>query len=714
MFGLVAGVDGLGTSIAFAALVFSGNLAAGFGAGVSVMILSCVILALYVALRSRLSASVAQVQETSIAILASTVATATGSMMTADPGEKIATAFAILAVSTLATGAIFYLAGRFRFGALVRFLPYPVVAGFLAGSGWLLIEGALVMVVPGTDLSRIGQTLADPLALGILIPALTFAAVLATALRRFPGPAAAPSVMLAAILLFYGTLLLVAMPIETARMSGWLPAATGSHGLALPSPLWIVSTADWSAVLSVAPMLLSLPLVSMTGMLLNTSGLETAVGRDIDANAELRVAGQANLVAGLISGASGFTGLGMTLLANRLGVSDRSAGFATAAIMTLALPFAAEIAASIPLFIAVGLMIMLGSELLYDWAVATRRVLPRLEWAVVLSIVASMIAFGFLAGMAIGLAASLATFVYTYARLSVIRLDATGRDRRSRTDRSPAANRILDEKGYLIHILELHNYLFFGTMGQVVDAVKRRINSDPPPRFLIIDFRRINGTDSAAVAGFARIFNLLVAEGIPVTLSSLPPGVKAMLDPVLKSSPDAGHVTFAHDLDQALQQYEEHLVAAECGSHSEGDVAAQLVEAIGPHSRLAALLMSMERIERKAGDQLIADGQEADDIFLLGCGTVRVQVTLPDGQTLRLRNMTSGAVLGEVAFYLDGTRTADVFIERDAVLFRLTRKALLAMEANDPELAVLAHRLFARALADRLTVANRMVALANA
>lgn len=714
MFGLVAGIDGLGTSVAFAALVFSGTLAAGFAAGVSVMLLSCVILAVYVSLRSRLPTSVAQVQETSIAILASAVAAATGSMIAADPEEKIATAFAILAVSTLATGSIFYLSGRFRFGALVRFLPYPVVAGFLAGSGWLLIEGALVMIGPGTDPSRILQSLADPSALGILIPALIFAVALAAALRLLPSPIAAPTVMLAAIALFYGALVLAGMPIETARASGWLPAISDSGGLALPSPLWIVSAADWSAVLSVAPMLVSLPLISMTGMLLNTSGLEAAVGRDIDANAELRVAGQANVAVGLISGASGFTGLGMTLLARRLGVTDRSAGLATAAIMALALPFATALAAGIPLFVAAGLMIMLGSELLYDWAVATRRALPRLEWAVVLSIVVSMMAFGFMAGMAVGLAASLATFVYTYARLPVIRLAASGRDRRSRTDRSHMANRVLDENGDLVHILELHNYLFFGTMGQVVDAVKRRIDDDPPLRFLVLDFRHISGTDSAAVAGFSRIFSLLAAEGISVTLSSLPPAVKAMLGPALKSSPDTLSVTFAVDLDHALEDCEERLIAAECHEHGESDVAAQFVKALGHHPRLAALIAAMERLERKVGERLITAGEEADDIFLLGRGVVRVQLNLPDGRILRLRSMTSGAVLGEISFYLGGTRTADVFIEREAILFRLTRKTLKALEKNDPELAVLAHRLFARTLADRLTVANRMVTVANA
>ena len=46
-------------------------------------------------------------------------------------------------VVTLATGVTFALLGVFRLGNLVRFVPYPVVGGFLAGTGWLLFKGGI-------------------------------------------------------------------------------------------------------------------------------------------------------------------------------------------------------------------------------------------------------------------------------------------------------------------------------------------------------------------------------------------------------------------------------------------------------------------------------------------------------------------------------------------------------------------------------------------
>lgn len=44
--------------------------------------------------------------------------------------------------SGLSTGVILFLLGRFKASRFIRFIPYPAVGGFLAGTGWLLVTGA--------------------------------------------------------------------------------------------------------------------------------------------------------------------------------------------------------------------------------------------------------------------------------------------------------------------------------------------------------------------------------------------------------------------------------------------------------------------------------------------------------------------------------------------------------------------------------------------
>ena len=48
-----------------------------------------------------------------------------------------------LSVSTLLTGIFLFGIGALKLGQWLRFIPYPVVGGFLAGSGILLITGGM-------------------------------------------------------------------------------------------------------------------------------------------------------------------------------------------------------------------------------------------------------------------------------------------------------------------------------------------------------------------------------------------------------------------------------------------------------------------------------------------------------------------------------------------------------------------------------------------
>jgi SulP family sulfate permease len=330
MVGLIAGIDNLGASLAFAALLFPGALSAGLGMGVGVLLLSGVVLALVIALRSQNPNTIAMVQETSIAILAAATIGVTGAM-DAPTENRIATVFAILGTSTVLSGALLWGFGRARLGALVRFLPYPVVAGFLAGSGWLLIEGALVMMTGQHDLIAMLPDIAQPLTLAKIIPAAVFALLMLLALRKASHPMTASAVLACATGVFFALLAFFDIPIEQARGWAWLPTTPSDDSVALPSPLWVIGAADWSAVLQTTPAMISAALLTMIGLLLNTSGLELATGRDIEPNGELRSSGVANMLVGFLGGTSGFVGLGMTLLADKLGIHGRSAGIATAA-----------------------------------------------------------------------------------------------------------------------------------------------------------------------------------------------------------------------------------------------------------------------------------------------------------------------------------------------------------------------------------------------
>ncbi|MBU0740289.1 MAG: cyclic nucleotide-binding domain-containing protein [Alphaproteobacteria bacterium] len=713
LFAVIAGIDGLGTSIAFAALIFTGSVSAGFGMGVGAILMSSVLLTLVIALGSRYPTSIGQVRKPNVAILAAAIAAALASptLMDAPEDVRIMTAFAVLGASAVATGLVFVLSGAFGFGKLVRFMPFSVIAGFLAGSGCLMIQGAVNMLVAGYPVIDLFTTVDGRQAIANLHIALIFAFILNFALRRSSSPLVAPGIMLAAAVLFYLMLIGLGVDAETARSFHWLPALPAEAGLELPSPIAIFTHADWSAVIHAAPAIASVVLLSMVGLLLNTSGQEVATRREIDADSELRTTGLANLLVGGFGGAPGFSSMSMTLLATRMGGVSRLPGLATTLVLVLMLPFAGQLAGAMPTFVAAGLMITLGYDMAEEWLWGARRQLPRNEWLVILTIPFCMLVFGFLTGMMIGLALAILSFVYNYARLSVIRSDTSLHARRSSTDRPPVETTHLEAVGDQVQVLELQEYLFFGTAEQVVAAVRRRLQDQHRPtlRHAIVDFRRVSGMDAAAAAAFVKIRNLLAEAGAELLLSGLSSESQATLRRNGLGEPHGPALRLEPDLDHAIEYCEQNLLQDIAREETWQDIEDYFVQTIGPSARLKDLVASMEEIRLQPGDRFIRAGEPGEDLFLLWTGRAKVEAVLANGKRLRLRTVKPGVVLGEIAIYRGGARTADVVAEVPSTVYRLARRQLLYLEQADPELALLVHRLCATTLAERLTSANRVV-----
>jgi SulP family sulfate permease len=314
-------------------------------------------------------------------------------------------------------------------------------------------------------------------------------------------------------------------------------------------------------------------------------------------------------------------------------------------------------------------------------------------------------------GMALGLGLSIVTFVYNYARLSVIRVNASLRERKSSIDRPPAENSLIELEGEQVQVLELQEFLFFGTAEQVVEAIRQRLldRSRLSLRFVVIDFRRVSGMDAAAAATFVKIRNLLAGSEVELIFSSLSPDIEQALARNgidFSTDPSVGR---ERDLDHALERCEDRLLSAISREETWQDVEDYLAQTIGPSTRLKDLVASMQEIRLQPGDRFIRAGEVGDDLFLLWTGRAKVEAVLGNGKRLRLRTVKPGVVLGEIAIYRGGPRTADVVAEVPSTVYRLARRQLRYLEQSDPELALLVHRLCAATLAERLTIANRVV-----
>ena len=146
--GVISAVVQIAYCISFAALIFTGDLASGFSLGLAGLVMGTVVTCVIIAVTSTFSPAIGGPDSPAVAVmsvLAASIATALAAKGANTP-QIIINVLVALSVSTLLTGVLLYGIGALKLGQGLRFVPYPVIAGFLAASGLLLITGGMEVV----------------------------------------------------------------------------------------------------------------------------------------------------------------------------------------------------------------------------------------------------------------------------------------------------------------------------------------------------------------------------------------------------------------------------------------------------------------------------------------------------------------------------------------------------------------------------------------
>jgi sulfate permease, SulP family len=655
------------------------------------------------ALRSSMPDTIGSVQDSTAAV-AALVAAGVVAGLPAGEEETLVTLVVALGVTTIATGLFLGALGLLRLGSLIRFVPYPVVGGFMAGTGLLLVTGGLgVLAGRELSLSTAGEFLsADGAARWLPGAALAVALLLLT--RRFSHVLVVPGMLVGAALAFYAAAAVAGADVPRLEEGGWLLGPLPGESAWEPWMVEGLPRADWAAIASQAPNIATVVLVATVALLLNTSGIELSSDTDADLDRELRAAGGANVLAGAGGGIVGFHALSLTVLARRSG-GGRTVGVVAALVCAAALVLGGDLIGLVPRTVVGGLLVFLGLAFLFEWLVDAWWRLPRADYGVVVLIVAVIAVFGFLEGVAAGLVLTVVLFVVDYSRTDVVKHALSGTGFRSNVDRDPRQLRILRERGDELFVVVLQGFLFFGTASSLLGRIRDRV-LDPDRgalSLLVLDFRRVSGLDSSAVQSFVRAQRLAEGQGFTLGLASLSESLRRQLRRGGLAPGELTGLLEFPDVDRALQWWEEELLAREATA-AEGprSLRALLADHLGPTAAVERLLPYFEALELSPGEELIGQGEETADVYLLESGRLTALLTRASGDRVRLRTMTPGTVVGEVTLYLGTGRSASVVAEGHCRVHRLTPERLAALEREEPELAAALHRALARLLAARL------------
>jgi SulP family sulfate permease len=711
--GLVMGVVAVTISTAFGALIFSGGLADSLPRGIGVMLVASMIVATLTALFSSLRGIVAHLQENVIAILA-VVSSAIVNQMpaSATAQDKFITVTAAIALSSVLTGILFLSLGQLKLGNLIRFIPYPVFGGFLAGSGLLLIIGAIALLT-GAQGSGV-ELLYNIFQLGLwtkLLPGLFFAVFLLGVLRHRSHALIVPGVLTAAFVGFYIYLGITNTSIAKAAEQGWLLGALPNSGSALwppPTPSDFLRV-NWSIIVQQFGSLLFVGVVSVIAILLNATGIELATGQDVDLNRDLKSAGLANLVAGLAGGMVGYHASGESALIYKMGARSRFVGVIPATVCGIILLLGGPLLSYFPNPILGGLLLFFGLDILAAWIYDAWFRLPMADYLVVLAILVAIGVFGILEGVGLGIALGIILFVVDYSRVNVVKHALNGNSFHSNVDRPRHLEELLREEGGQLFALELQGFIFFGTAQKLLDTIRKRFEDRDllPAHFLVLDFQLVNGVDSSAVLGFVKIRQLAEARGIITVLTNLSRRMQRQMKEVFEGQDDSLRI-FA-DLDHGVEWCENKII--ETLESVESQLASltlmkQLEATLPPSVSSNRLLDYFEERKMEKGDYIITQGSDPSGLYFIEKGQVTVQLENPDGKTTRLRTMQTGTVVGELGTYLGQKATASVVADETCTFFYLSVYRLKEMENREPELASAFHKFIVGILGERLMDTN--------
>lgn len=702
--GLVIGMITVVLSVSLAALVFSGEMSVYIQRGVGLFLFGAFVVTLFASLLGSLPGTAIGPQDGPAALVA-VMAGGIAGMLAGSSGVEVAffTTAAGIIISSLVTGAILLVIGQFGLGNLVRYIPYPVVGGFLAGTGWLLTRGA-IEVMAGQTLSL--QTLRNLMQLEnifLWLPGTLYALVILAVLRKVNHHLVWPGIIFGALLLFYTGLLVTGTSIEQARSMGLLFETFPAGGLWKPFTPADISLVDWNALAQQIGLLIPVPLVSLIALLLNATGLELVAKRDIDLNRELRMTGIANIVSGLGGGPIGYHYLGATALGQRMGAKTRVVTVTATVICGLVLLFGGGFFSYLPVALLSSLLLVLGLSLLIEWVYEAWFKLPRADYFIVIISLIVIALWGFLEGVGVGIIAATILFVVKYSNINTVRDTLNGQIYHSNVDRPAAQREILHAHGMGIHIFRLQGYIFFGTSDRLLARV-REILEDKTNKehFIVLDFHRVHGLDSSAVSSFTRMYQLAELHDIHLVLTQVTPVIRQQM---IKGGFQPGlRVQIFPTLDHGVEWCENMILQRHEASTQfiQTGIKSQLRRTFPKPEMIDRLLLYLERMELDANSYLIRRGDPPEAMYFIESGRLNVILEEGEGGTTRLRNVRGGTVVGEVGIYLKNERTASVVAEQKCVLFRLTTESMKKMESEEPHVAAALHEWLARLMAERM------------
>jgi sulfate permease, SulP family len=444
------------------------------------------------------------------------IAGPTGAFIAILSGVTAKYGIAGLQIATFMAGAILVMMGLLRFGAMIKFIPAPVIVGFTAGIGVIIFVGQWrdFLGLPKTGgehfhdkllnlLQVMPQAQLPTVALALLSLALVLHAPRIPGLKRIPGP-------------------LVAMVVATVLQSifhfkGVATLGSAFGGVPVGLPRFAVPNASVAEVITLIGPAITIAMLGSIESLLSAVVADGMTGHKHNSNQELVGQGVANLLTPLFGGFAATGAIARTATNIRNGGTSPLAGTVHAMTLVAVLLFLAPLASSIPLAALAAILFVVAwnmSDLKHFGHLM--RTAPAADKVILVVTFLLTVFVDLVVAVNVGVALAILQFLRRMAdTVETNRLD----DSDLHVDlRQSGLSRLPD--GLLVY--EIAGPIFFGAVESFERAL---LQTHSDPDMLIIRLRHVPFMDATGLQTFEEVLGKLKKRGVDVLICEATPRV---------------------------------------------------------------------------------------------------------------------------------------------------------------------------------------------
>lgn len=608
----------------------------------------------------------------------------------------------LVSLCVLLSGVIQIVFGLLGLSNLVKYIPKPVISGFVNGIALLIIFSQLFEILGAEGANTFLDIFGDPMNIN---PITTLVGII-TILSMYISKRFSKSLPYFLIGLITGTgvyyLLILIFP---ESPSGQIVGVLQNH-FPLPLVFWnLYNEANFSLIKSIFPQLMVTSFVlSITGSL--ASMLSAAVADNLSGirhNSKRVILGQGiGNIAGSFFGAIASAGSIVQSTANhKAGGRTSLSGMLSSIFNLLIMLIFGAYADMIPVTVVAGIVFFVGINMFDKWTLNTVKKIIlsfncpkeiRADLLITLFVVVITISINLIAAVGVGLLVATALFISKVGH-SVIKRHYLADHFHSRKMRPTEHIKFLEKKGSCISVLQLQGPLFFGSAEHLSGELHKTMGQ---ASFIILDFKRVSDIDSTGAAILLRLQKDISKEKKYLLFAHLQSNKSVWtFIKTMGVSDQLANGTLFSDTDMAIEWAEDRLLFVEQiedGFFPEFDLGRVSLFENFTNDELEAVKAILVHEVFGKGDTVFREKGNCRDLYILIKGLMTVEVYLPEtNRQKRLFTYSSGISFGEMSF-LDGSpRSAGVWACGDSEVFRLPFDDFERLAKRKPEIA---HKLF--------------------